>query len=58
MPRDDAGFGVHQNQVVKAELGDARGDLGNLGIRMISWIPRKWNEQVEPPQLDALRHRL
>jgi hypothetical protein len=58
MAGNDAGIRVHQNRIVETELGDARGDLGDLGIGVGPGIPGIGRQSVNWPMLDVFGHGL
>ena len=53
MASDDAGAGVDQDGVVKAELATAGRDLCDLGIGMSTGIVREGNEPINGPDFDS-----
>jgi hypothetical protein len=55
---NDPGFGIHQDRVIKSELRNAGGDLGDLHIGVRPGIRANGNELVDEPQLDRLHERL
>ena len=58
MASDDAGLGINQYRVIEPELGDAGGDLSDLGRRSGPGIPGVGHELLDQPVLDPLGHRM
>jgi hypothetical protein len=58
IPSDDPGFRVYQDRVIETELGDAGCDLRDLGVGVGPWVARVWDQLLESPVLNALRHSL
>jgi hypothetical protein len=54
---DDAGLGINQYRVIEPELGDASGDLSDLGVGVGPGIPGVGYELLDQPVLDPLGHR-
>jgi hypothetical protein len=47
-----------QDRIHESELGDRRGDLGDLRLGMQAGVPGKWNEPLQGPMVDLLdQHR-
>ena len=57
MACDDAGLGINQYRVIEPELGDASGDLSDLGVGVGPGIPGVGYELLDQPVLDPLGHR-
>src|ERR1035437_1187558 len=54
--RDEASLRIHQNRIVKAELSDAGGDLGDLGVGVGPGVSGPGDQLVDQPHLNVLRH--
>jgi len=53
---DDACLRIHQNRVVKTELGNAGRDLRNLSVRVSTRVSRPRDQLIDKPHLDVLGH--
>ena len=51
MVSDDAGLGINQYRVIEPELGDASGDLSDLGVGVGPGIPGVGYELLDQPVL-------
>jgi hypothetical protein len=54
----DARLRVHEDGIVKSELRDACGDLGDLSLGVRPRISGPWNQLIDQPHLDVLGHPL